>query len=484
MRYNLIFYINIRRVHRVALLKFLKGNANALPSTSKEGWIYVTQDTADMYIFKTDTERIHLNANYANKLRENNTLNTGLNLGDVNTPVYFSGGVPAKATGVATLSDLTVVNENLDNYIKRPPAKNTPQQVTPNAIARWENTEGELKNSSIIIENVINERTNSTVQTIAIPASGSKKIVYGQCTDQSDGTSFIGGLFSAGTTKYPYAEGLAIGGTSGNLLWKGQQVATTDMIKPAYSSGLQISNNVNISNLHVPQYKNNNEGLQTGVIAPPAIGGGSTKFFREDGNWVNPFDTTLTYVDFGVNASGGKPQVITGYTTGANGLLYNITTKDITYPGPPSIKSSGETLVNTNTVINAITSIELNAVRNSYEWTTTTFTIPAASIFQSGLMTAEDKMSLDGKANKSTSQTITLTASGWSNNSQTVSISKWTASTNGICSIAANQTASVVQMAQKSGIFISDDTQNGQLTFSYFKSQPTADIKMTIIMLG
>jgi hypothetical protein len=55
-------------------------------------------------------------------------------------------------------------------------------------------------------------------------------MVYGYCTDQVDGTSFIGGVFDASATSYPYASGLAIGGTSGNLLWKGKQVATTDMI--------------------------------------------------------------------------------------------------------------------------------------------------------------------------------------------------------------------------------------------------------------
>ena len=84
----------------MALLKFLKGNASSLPNISKEGWIYVTQDTADMHIFKTDSERIHLNANYANKLRENNTLNTGLNVGGEDTPVYFLNGVPKEATKI------------------------------------------------------------------------------------------------------------------------------------------------------------------------------------------------------------------------------------------------------------------------------------------------------------------------------------------------------------------------------------------------
>lgn len=118
MRYNLIFYIIIRRVHRVALLKFLKGNASSLPNTSKEGWIYVTQDTADMYIFKTDSERIHLNANYANALRENNTLNTGLDVGANNKPVYFKDGVPNEI-GYSINAD--VPNDALfsDNKVKQ-----------------------------------------------------------------------------------------------------------------------------------------------------------------------------------------------------------------------------------------------------------------------------------------------------------------------------------------------------------------------------
>ena len=41
----------------MALFKFLKGNYANLPSTSTAGWVYVTEDTHDMYIFKTNTER-------------------------------------------------------------------------------------------------------------------------------------------------------------------------------------------------------------------------------------------------------------------------------------------------------------------------------------------------------------------------------------------------------------------------------------------
>lgn len=99
---------------------------------------------------------------------------------------------------------------------------------TVNAIVRYSNTTGEVKNSTIKIEDVTNTRDSSQAEILSIPAAnGTKKMVYGYCTDQVDGTSFIGGLFDADATEFPYSSGLAIGGSSGNLLWKGTKVATT-----------------------------------------------------------------------------------------------------------------------------------------------------------------------------------------------------------------------------------------------------------------
>lgn len=111
---------------------------------------------------------------------------------------------------------------------------------TDNAILRWDGTDGNVQNSKITIEDVTNTKdTSKKANVLVIPAEDNKKMVYGYCTDQVDGTSFIGGVFPADATEYPYASGLAIGGTSGNLLWKGKQVATTDMITaiPSLSKG-------------------------------------------------------------------------------------------------------------------------------------------------------------------------------------------------------------------------------------------------------
>ena len=104
-----------------------------------------------------------------------------------------------------------------------------PDSSTVNAITRFSNTTGDVKDSKIIIEDVTNTKdTTKKAQVIAVPAEDGKKVVYGYCTDQTDGTSFIGGVFDASATSYPYSAGLAIGGTSGNLLWKGKRVLTTD----------------------------------------------------------------------------------------------------------------------------------------------------------------------------------------------------------------------------------------------------------------
>lgn len=117
-----------------------------------------------------------------------------------------------------------------------------PSTSTTNAVTRYSNTTGDVKDSKITIEDVTNTKDSSKkANVLVIPAEGNKKMVYGYCTDQVDGTSFIGGVFDASATSYPYASGLAIGGTSGNLLWKGKQVATTDMIPTSLKSPKAIT---------------------------------------------------------------------------------------------------------------------------------------------------------------------------------------------------------------------------------------------------
>ena len=66
----------------------------------------------------------------------------------------------------------------------------------------------------------------------------SKNPYIGYASDQVDGTFVVGSLL--GTT---YASGLAIGGGSGNLLWKGTKVATTSDIPTVNNGTLTIQKN-------------------------------------------------------------------------------------------------------------------------------------------------------------------------------------------------------------------------------------------------
>jgi len=116
-----------------------------------------------------------------------------------------------------------------------------PSATTNKAVARYSNTTGDVQDSKILIEDVTNTRdTSKTANVLSIPAEGGKKMVYGYCTDQVDGTSFIGGVFDADATEFPYAQGLAIGGTSGNLLWKGTKVATMTDVTEAIASAMTV----------------------------------------------------------------------------------------------------------------------------------------------------------------------------------------------------------------------------------------------------
>lgn len=67
--------------------------------------MYITKDSADIYVDmvitdsetnQTSNERIQLNANLANALRnlESNGTNTKLNIGSEIQPIYFENGVP------------------------------------------------------------------------------------------------------------------------------------------------------------------------------------------------------------------------------------------------------------------------------------------------------------------------------------------------------------------------------------------------------
>ena len=89
-----------------------------------------------------------------------------------------------------------------------------------------------------------------------------KNPYIGYASDQVDGTFVIGSLL--GTN---YASGLAIGGGSGNLLWKGAKVATTSDIPTVNNGTLTIKKN----GTTVATFSANQSGNATANITVPTF---------------------------------------------------------------------------------------------------------------------------------------------------------------------------------------------------------------------
>ena len=182
----------------------------------------------------------------------------------------------------------------------------TDSAVTETAIPRFTKTAktvngtnySGLESTNITIQSVTNSANQKTANVLCIPAEGGKKMVYGYCTDQVDGTSFIGGVFDASATEFPYAAGLAIGGTSGNLLWKGKRVLTTD---DSYTHPTSAGNK------HIPS------GGSSGQILRWSASGTAT--------WGADNNTTYTIA---TGDSNGQIKV-----TPSSGSAYNVSVKGL-----------------------------------------------------------------------------------------------------------------------------------------------------------
>lgn len=208
------------------------------------------------------------------------------------TLVYPAASCTTFSSDNGTVTPLAVQKGAKMFSITRPQKKDTAATTTDKAITRWQGTDGDVQDSTIIIEDVTNTRDSSKAQVIAVPASGGKKMVYGYCTDQVDGTSFIGGIFDASATEYPYTAGLAIGGSSGNLLWKGTKVATTADI-PTIPTALKNPNALTIQGNGTTLTNGTYDGsaAKTVNITPSAIGAAASS--HSHSNYV-PTSTGMT----------------------------------------------------------------------------------------------------------------------------------------------------------------------------------------------
>lgn len=222
-----------------------------------------------------------------------------------------------------------------------------PSNTTTNAIVRYSNTTGDVANSKILIEDVTNTKDSSQkAQVISIPAAGgAKKMVYGYCTDQVDGTSFIGGLFDAGVTEFPYASGLAIGGSSGNLLWKGAKVATVPDIPTKLS---QFTNDAGFKSTEATtsasglmsatdKTKLNATNMAYGTCSTAAGTAAKVVTISGNTNWALVAGSFVTVVFSATNTAQNPTLNVNG--TGAKNIYYNgsqITTSSLGMAGTAS----------------------------------------------------------------------------------------------------------------------------------------------------
>lgn len=207
------------------------GNNYAVKLSSEK--MYVTVPWTDTNYYHTPSYTATPSTTSTGGSSNNVKIGTGTGVNDLYIPIA-TGSAPG-ATIVYAAAQCTTFSSDSGTVTPLAVQKGAkmfaitrPSNVTENAITRYSSTTGDVKDSKIIIEDVTNTKDSSKkAQVISIPAEGGKKMVYGYCTDQVDGTSFIGGVFDQSATSYPYASGLAIGGTSGNLLWKGKRVLDT-----------------------------------------------------------------------------------------------------------------------------------------------------------------------------------------------------------------------------------------------------------------
>ena len=163
----------------------------------------------------------------------------GLNKTGTVTAVKINGTTKNPASGVIDLGTVLTNKSEFATAEQGTKADTALQSETDPTVPSWAKTPSKPKYTASEVGALsLDGGTINKSKTIKMDASDnsnganlkwgtvkSKNPYIGYASDQSDGTFVVGSLL--GTN---YASGLAIGGGSGNLLWKGTKVATTSDI--------------------------------------------------------------------------------------------------------------------------------------------------------------------------------------------------------------------------------------------------------------
>lgn len=87
------------------------------------------------------------------------------------------------------------------------------------------------------------------------------------------------------------------------------------------------------------------------------------------------------------------------------------------------------------------------------------------------------------KSDPSGSVSVTLTAAGWSDNQQTISVTGLTANQNGSIGLAQSATSEQIDAARKACMYVCAQSA-GSLTIAAKDDVPTVDIPVVVVLLG
>ena len=426
-----------------------------------------------MYIFKTDNERIQLNANYANALRKNNSVtNELLSIGSDDAPVYFSNGVPKIATNMINHSDIDALlrgddigeqDFTVESNGNIPDAGLIPSIIdNSNLIIEFTFDTGEKKAylAGVYYHYEHPDDYTTYVQTLIKNNFFSILIEAYEYYDEEgmySHTQYLGSIDSSLSNKISSFRIYKIDATkhiqlSNNINSTSTSMAATPLaVKRVYdvaSAALPKTGGAMTGSLTVDGTISGTVLKHTSYDTPMEIGKyidfhtpddaantdyASRLLAGSDGKlYIMPINQTqkeilhtgnkslITPADIGaevaatnvkaINFGSGVQHVITGYEVGDNGIIYGLSTERFYPPTVPSIREPNiGSSFGVPTSIDYISDISYNAMYNSYDLTTGKLPLDDATSTSRGIMSAEDKAKLDGIATGATANTGTIT---------------------------------------------------------------------------